>query len=306
MTRVTSRLMGGLGNQMFQYAAARALALRRGAEVQLDLSSFATEAVGVTPRHYELNPFPIAAETVSDAILASADAARPATGLFAPGTRISRVLRRVGWGRAEATGVNYYREPHYRFDPGLAAQPLPLLMEGYWQSERYFVEAADTIRRELTPSAPLEPENAATAAEIDGVEAVSVHVRRGDYVTNATAATFHGTCSLDYYRAAVDLVRQRVARPHLFVFSDDRVWMRDNLHFDLPTTYVSANPPDRGFRDMQLMSRCRHHIIANSSFSWWGAWLNPRRDKLVVAPERWFAGHSNDTSDLLPQDWIRV
>lgn len=98
----------------------------------------------------------------------------------------------------------------------------------------------------------------------------------------------------------------RVARPHLFIFSDDHAWVQDNLEFDQPTTFVLANPPDRGFRDMQLMSRCRHHIIANSSFSWWGAWLDPRPDKLVVAPVRWFSSGTLDTRDLLPDRWVRL
>ena len=179
-------------------------------------------------------------------------------------------------------------------------------MEGYWQSYRYFADAADKIRQELTPRDPMEPGNAAVAAEIDAVEAVSLHVRRGDYVTNAGAAPFHGLCSLDYYRAAVNHVRARVGAPHLFIFSDDHDWARDNLRFDLPTTYVVANPPDRGFRDMQLMARCRHHITANSSFSWWGAWLNPRHDKIVVAPQAWFADPKIDTRDLIPQGWTRL
>src|SRR5262249_17689343 len=108
------------------------------------------------------------------------------------------------------------------------------------------------------------------------------------------------------YRAAVDLVRQRVERPHLFMFSDDHEWTRANLAFDLPTTYVTANSADRGYRDMQLMRRCRHHVIANSSFRWWGAWLNPAPEKIVVAPARWFAGSDNDPRDLLPADWIRL
>jgi hypothetical protein len=93
---------------------------------------------------------------------------------------------------------------------------------------------------------------------------------------------------------------------HLFVFSDDQDWVRDNLRFAPPTTLVAANSPDRGFRDMQLMARCRHHIIANSSFSWWGAWLNPASAKIVVAPKRWFAANVNDTRDLLPDGWVSL
>lgn len=291
---VAVRLLGGLGNQMFQYAAGRALALRRGAALWLDVSSYEAQGPGVTPRRYEL-----------DAFLVAARIGLPEEN---PATASPSLLGRL-FGRgapAAAVPTPLYREPHFAFDPALAAQPTPVLLEGYWQSERYFADAADVIRRELTPREPMDPENAAMAAQIEGVEAVSVHVRRGDYVTNAGANAFHGLCSLDYYQAAVGLIRERVQAPHLFVFSDDHAWTRDHLAFDLPTTYVVANPPDRGFRDMELMARCRHHVVANSSFSWWGAWLNPRVDKTVVAPKNWFADPDVDTRDLIPSNWTRL
>lgn len=286
---VTVRLIGGLGNQLFQYAAARSLALRHGASVKLDLSGFETYGL----RRYELQSYPIAATIASADEVAAFSAARP-TGL------IARVLARL------RPAPHVYREAHFHYDPGLLAQALPVYLDGFWQSERYFAEAAETIRRELTPLAPLEPENAAVAAEIDGALAVSLHVRRGDYVSNAHTNSYHGVCSLDYYRKAVAAVAQKVGAPHLFVFSDDHDWTRENLAFEWPTTYVTANPADRGFRDMQLMARCRHHVIANSSFSWWGAWLNPRPDKVVVAPQAWFANSPNDTRDLIPAGWVRL
>lgn len=291
MSTITVRLIGGLGNQLFQYATARALALRHGAEVKLDLSGF--ESYGL--RRYELDTYPIAAGIATPEELAVIDAGRPASGL------LGRVLARL-----RPRPAQHYREPHYHYDPELARQPLPILLDGYWQSERYFIDAADVIRRELTPRDALEPNNAAVAAEIGEVNAVSLHVRRGDYVSNAHTNAYHGICSLDYYRAAVAQIREKVAEPYLFVFSDDHDWTRENLKLDLPTTYVVANAADRGFRDMQLMSLCQHHVIANSSFSWWGAWLNPSPTKIVVAPATWFATGANDTKDLVPAGWVRL
>ena len=291
MTTITIRLIGGLGNQMFQYAAARALALRRGAQLRLDLSGYETYGL----RRYELGAYRVDASiTPADAIAA---ASTPLT-----------IRRRIGrlWQKPPPQPVNHYREPHFAFDPKLAEQPLPLYMDGYWQSERYFSDVRDVVRNDLTPIEPLEPANAEIAARIDATNAVSLHVRRGDYVTDAQTSAYHGVCSLDYYRAAIGYVRSRVPNAHMFVFSDDPRWTRSNLKTDLPTTYVTANPADRGYRDMQLMSRCKHHIIANSSFSWWGAWLNPSPDKTVVAPARWFAGANSDTSDLLPSEWVRL
>ena len=141
---------------------------------------------------------------------------------------------------------------------------------------------------------------------IDAVNAVSLHVRRGDYVDNPSTNRWHGICSLDYYQRALDYIGFHAEAPHLFVFSDDQKWTRANLRFAAATTFVEINPPDRGYRDMSLMARCRHHIIANSSFSWWGAWLNPSHEKIVVAPKQWFSAARNDTRDLIPPGWVRL
>jgi Glycosyl transferase family 11 len=296
MSTVIARLIGGLGNQMFQYAAGRALALRHRARLKLDVSGFERHGL----RRYELQSYPVATSIATPQEIATCEQSA-AGGRKAMFRSVRRML-----GLTLPPSTRHYREPHFHFDAALAKQCLPVLIDGYWQSECYFADAADVIRGELTPRAPLEPANAAMAAEIGRVEAVSLHVRRGDYVSNAHTNAYHGVCSLDYYRAAVEHIKARTSKPHLFVFSDDRDWTRANLRSDLPTTFVDANPPERGFRDMQLMSRCRHHIIANSSFSWWGAWLNPSPFKIVVAPQRWFAAGPNDTRDLLPTNWVRL
>jgi hypothetical protein len=287
---IITRLIGGLGNQLFQYAAARAMALKAGASVKLDLSEFDTDIL----RRYELGSYAIAAVPASSDDLAAITTPAP-TGL------VSNLKVRL-----RGAKQSHYREAHFHFDPNVMRQRLPLYMDGYWQSERYFRDVADTIRRDLTPRDPLEPENAAIAAQINRTNAVSLHVRRGDYVTNAVTNAYHGVCSIDYYRAAVAYITTHAPDPYFFVFSDDLAWARENLVIGHPTTFVEANPPDRGFRDMQLMSMCRHHVIANSSFSWWGAWLNPSNDKIIVAPARWFAQDKKNTDDLLPAEWVKL
>jgi hypothetical protein len=293
---VVARLIGGLGNQMFQYAAGRALALRCGATLRLDLSGFAT----YPKRRYELGDFPICATAASEADLAR-------FGL--------RPEAQFGWRRrvrgllpfkAKPWASPTYRERHFHFDARVVDLRAPIYLDGFWQTERYFSDFADTLRLEFCPAAPLESENAAVAAQIDATSAVSLHVRRGDYVDEADINRFHGVCSLGYFRAAVQYFHERVGSIHLFVFSDDQGWSRRNLLLGLPTTFVDANSSNRGFRDMQLMARCSHHIIANSSFSWWGAWLNPSPAKIVVAPRRWFGASTNDTRDLLPEAWVRL
>jgi hypothetical protein len=290
---IVARLFGGLGNQMFQYAAARALALRTGAELRVDLTDFAADP----RRRYELGDFPIAATPAS-----AADLRRFGLTGRPMAWRLRRWLRLLAGPRIEPIR----RQPHFHFDPTIVALRPPVYLDGYWQSERYFADHAETLRRELQPQGPLDPASAAVAAEIDAVNAVSVHVRRGDYVSDPRTHRYHGICSPDYYRRALAHVGARVENPHLFVFSDDPQWCRDNLRFDLPMTIVDANPPERGPGDLQLMVRCRHHVLANSSFSWWGAWLDAGRDKIVVAPARWFNTPRNDTRDLTPPAWVRL
>lgn len=299
MSLVITRLIGGLGNQMFQYATGRALALRGGAALKLDVTGFAA-AGAHTKRRYELDSFSIHGGAASDADLARfGRTGKPRS------PRLDRVLRLFRFGRPYGAWP-IYREPHFHFDPAVPELRAPVYLDGYWQCERYFSDIAGVLRQEFTAKAPLDRENAALAEAIDAVNAVSLHVRRGDYASDPTTNRVHGICSPDYYQRAVDYITTRTGAAHLFVFSDDRQWTRANLRFAAPTTFVGANSPDCSYRDMQLMARCRHHIIANSSFSWWGAWLNRSDEKIVVAPRQWFGTSSNDTSDLIPANWVRL
>ncbi len=291
MSIVITRLIGGLGNQMFQYAVARAVALRHDAVLKLDISGFADYPL----RRYELDHFPIIAKIATDTDL-SHFGIRPIKQYD-----LQHRLRR--W----ITGKDWpvYREPHFNYDPLVMQLSSPIYLDGYWQSEKYFNEFAQILRKEFTPLSPLESENLDTAKLIASVNSVSLHIRRGDYVSNSHANQFHGICTLDYYHAAIKHIAGLVSSPHFFVFSDEIDWAQANLHCDFPMTFINANPPERGFRDMQLMSHCRHHIVANSSFSWWGAWLNPSQENIVVAPKSWFNSDLN-TCDLLPDAWTRL
>jgi hypothetical protein len=132
---------------------------------------------------------------------------------------------------------------------------------------------------------------------------VSVHIRRGDYVSNPHASKFHGTKGLDYYEKAVERIAETVKNPELFVISDDIEWCKENLRLPYKTTHIDGNA---GFEDMHIMSHCAHNIIANSSFSWWAAWLNTNPDKVVIAPKKWFNDESINTEDVVPKTWIRL
>jgi len=292
------KLWGGMGNQMFQYAAARRLAHVNGDILKLDTRWFGRQVAGDTLRSYELEPFSIAAEPAS-----SAECRR----LRGIDTRswpkiVKRALSAVGY----TTPASLVTEKHFHFDPEILQVKGDVYLEGYWQSERYFQEAEEVIRREFTIRTLPRPETAGLLERMRQTDSVSVHFRRGDYVTNANAATYHGTLAMEYYQKAIPEVCSRLRDPLLFVFSDDQEWVRANLRTTVPVVYVAEDGPRAAMEELRLMSACKHHIIANSSFSWWGAWLGSNPEKTVIAPERWFRSGEMSTRDLLPEGWSRL
>ena len=291
---IISQIIGGLGNQMFQYATGLSLSLARAQPLQLDISGFAGYSLH---QGFELKRvFNCPAEIAS-----AADVRAILAWQCLPG--IKRIIARPGMAAFRRGG--FIVEPHFHYWPEIKHVPRNCYLAGYWQSEKYFQTHAAAIRADFTFKPPLADSNAKLAEQIGQVNAVSLHVRRGDYVSSAKANATHGVCSLDYYRTAVSYVSDRVARPYFFIFSDDIAWVKDNLKMDMPCRYVDHNQGEQSYNDMHLMSLCRHHIIANSSFSWWGAWLNPRAEKIVVAPRKWFANKSN-IKDLFPSDWVII
>jgi hypothetical protein len=291
---IISRLEGGLGNQLFQYAAALRLATARNTRLKLDLSKL-DDSRASTPRSYELGVFAVTAE------LASLDEVKAFTSKRGSGL-LERLADRLFRGSDPPPSL----ERAFHFDPRVHTLPDGVYLRGYWQSERYFADVADRVRKEFSWRQKPEGKNAEMSAEISACNAVSLHVRRGDYVTDPAAHAVHGTCSIDYYRHAVDYLASKIDNPTFFLFSDDPDWVREHLELRVPVQLVDHNGPDACSEDLRLMSRCAHHIIANSTFSWWGAWLNSSPDKIVVAPKQWFADDSLDTSDLLPASWVKL
>lgn len=274
---ITARLLGGLGNQMFQYAAGRALALRRGVDLALDARE--TDAKG---GHWRNGLGALSVVTVPPADLPPDRKARPvAYAVWRATTR--RLIRQRGPG----------------FDARVVTAPDGAYLHGYFQSERYFADHAAAIRRELRPAAPLPAEARALADRIAAADRpVSLHVRRGDYLASGAYAA----CDAAYYDRALEALG---AAGPVFAFSDDPDWVRGNLNLGLPLEVVDL--PGAGPEvDMALMSACTQHVIANSTFSWWGAWLNGKPGKRVVAPKAWFRDPAQDNPDLIHEGWLRV
>lgn len=288
---IISRLNGGLGNQMFQYAAGRALALRTGSELKLDLSVYQR----TTNRCFALVPFPIRAVAASPREI----------DRLTRGPRVPWVLRRL-LGRGRHSASTHVREPSLRFHPEILDLPDGVYLDGYWQSEHYFLDATNAIRDELQPPEPETARQREVAAAIDAERSISLHVRRGDYVSSRVAREVLGTCDPSYYRRAIETIAERVDSAHAFVFGDEPAWAREHLDLPIPMTVVDHNGADDAHCDLALMARCRHHVIANSSFSWWGAWLSPNPEKIVIAPRRWFAREDLSADDLVPERWLRL
>jgi hypothetical protein len=289
------KLMGGLGNQMFQYAAGRRLAHVHKTELKLDVSWFSEIAAIDTKRKYELAPFNLSARFASSEEIAKCKG--------------PELLRRIAWLFPTALpffGKRHVYEKYFHFDPAVLTLSDNVYLEGYWQCPRYFEDIEDIIRNEFTVTPPPDATNRAMAEEIARSESVSVHVRRGDYVSNPSTNEYHGVCSLEYYQAAVKSILNCVSKPHFFIFSDDPVWAKKNLSVITPHTVIDRNGPDKAYEDMRLMSLCKHHIIANSSFSWWGAWLSKNPEKIVIAPKHWFKDPKIDARDLVPETWKRI
>ncbi|WP_315831427.1 alpha-1,2-fucosyltransferase [Bradyrhizobium prioriisuperbiae] len=300
---ITIAIQGGLGNQMFQYAAAKALACRHGVDLVIDESSFRS----YTLRNFLLDRLQVP-EAVADRVI---DASSPVKSFTAVKwrNRANRILSRLSLPELPQRG-NTYSEPHFHFDSRFTELGASTSLFGYFQSERYFIEIADMLRDCFQPRDPIGPPAQAMADVIARSEMpVSVHIRRGDYVKSAETARVHGSLSAPYYRTALQVLQGALPSPMtVFVFSDDPAEAEAVLDF-VPRdqlVHVSGDP-ERPWEDMALMSRCRHHVIANSSFSWWGAWLNPAPEKIVIAPREWFTPaelRQRNTCDLYPPGWI--
>jgi hypothetical protein len=178
---------------------------------------------------------------------------------------------------------------------------------GYWQNPKYFSNYEDEIRKDFQFIRPLDRKNLNILKQIENTDSVSVHIRRGDYILDIKNDGFHAVCPPSYCKVAVNYIKERIENPKFFVFSDDPKWVKNNLKID-NTTYIDWNRGDMDYKDMQLMSHCKHNIIANSSFSWWGAWLNQNPNKMVIAPKRWFNAKQakSEVKDMIPKKWIKL
>lgn len=288
------KIMGGLGNQLYQYALFLRL-LKEDNDSGIDISWYDTH---LCHNGFELpvltdNSFVV----VNDKdVFFSGDKNR----IYEQGNVILKLYYKLFLKQKKYSktlpqeAITFYKgflDSRYSY------------YDGYWTSEKYFKDIAVELRNKLKFPA-IDCKNMKIKSFIEGSNSVSIHIRRGDYL-NAENAIYQNVCTRIYYRNAIDYINSNVPDPRFYVFSNDIEWCRENL--DLKDAYyVDWNKGNDSYRDMQLMSLCKHNIIANSTFSWWGAWLNENPNKIVLAPSRWFDLPDCPMEDIYPDEWIKI
>ncbi len=297
---IVIRCMSGLGNQLFQYALGRHLSLIHGRPLRLDASGYtATEPdANAGTRQFGLDAFAVNGQVAAPEELEEFEIYRRV------GTRgrIARLLNR--WTPYHRRAVIQEASADYwRFQPSILTSRLaePVCLVGFWQSERYFADIDATIRRDLTLKQPPDAENIEILSDIERANSIAIHVRHGDNATGAAEKL--GVLSSDYYQRAAALIAAEIGEPHFFVFSDDPDWAAKTLMLPGPVTFITHNGDKRNHEDLRLMAACKHHIVANSTFSWWGAWLGKKHGQVVYAPSKYFLHSDQDCPDFYPNSW---
>ena len=295
---IVIKLRGGLANQMFQYALGRHLCIINKVPLYLDLVHYSDEQTEEkTIRDFGLNVCNIQAK------IASEQQINDAKGWF--NNPLKRKVNTLFNKSKPYYKVNILKEHQIGFDENILKAPKNCYVQGFWQSENYFEEIRDIILKDL--SFKVEPigANLNYLNEIKDCNSVSIHVRRGDYVNSKHYQNIHEVLTVNYYNKAIKTILDSIKDPVFYVFSDDPVWVKQNLKSEYKMVFVDHNM-DTPHEDIRLMQYCKHNIIANSTFSWWAAWLNNNPDKIVVAPDKWYKKVDLENPDITPCSWIKI
>lgn len=292
--KITTQIQGGLGNQLFQYATGKALSERLGGQLLVDIDWFNHEWIDVTPREFLLPFLKVQLETTQ----------------VSPPIQSPRRWRRIA---QQILPLNPYvlNDRPYRFNTALTQfkpfENQDIYLMGYWQSFRYFDSIRQELIHEIRPINQLSPQYQIYLEKIKGCLSAMIHIRRGDYVNLPVAAKAHGFLGLDYYQNGMRLLLENDAHTHFFVFSDDLDWAKANLPHQEKITYIETTDEKTApIQELFLMTQCQRHLIANSSLSWWSAWLSVDQNPYVIAPKRWTNDVDKKWDDLLPSHWQRI
>lgn len=271
-----------MGNQMLQYALGRHLSIKNNSPLWLDLSWYNNYRKSQFYREFRIDCFQTNYKRVN----------------------LNNILWRLRFTDHFKT-INPFKlknvvEKEYaHFDEKILEAGDDILLEGFFPSYKYFEGIREVLIKDFTPIEQMNTANAAYLQKIKSTNSVSVHFRRGDYALTG----HHGMLDKAYYEAAIKHIAIKTGGLQLFIFSDEPEWVCQNMQFEHPFEVISINKDQHNYFDMELMKHCKHNIIANSSFSWWGAWLNETTEKIVVAPEKWLNVDINRMENI-PPEWI--
>lgn len=284
-------ITGGLGNQMFQYAFGKAMAIANNCQLKLDVSLYKDYEF----HDYSLTPFCIEADIASEKEIKSLR--------YLNGGIWDKIKRRVFKIKPKVL-----LERNLLFHPEYMDVKPPVYLIGYWQSEKYFQCIESIVRNHFRIKIPASAKNQSLLNNIIQQESVSLHIRRGNFVTIDAISKRHGTCSMEYYKSAIQMISSFCKKPVFYIFSNDISWAKENLVVDHPHVFVDINSEKTDYEDLRLMFSCKYHIIANSTFSWWGAWLCSWQEKKIIAPKQWFFDTklNEESLNIVPDNWIRI
>ena len=298
------RINGGLGNQLFQYATARAISLKLNRKLFLDIAWYRnihtqenrSDPNATTPRDFLLNNYNIQSRVVNKFHL----------------NWIKRLEIRSKYSKfykllfdGPLNNLSYTKINQDTFPLESIQEHPHIYLTGYWQNNDIIEEYKNLLSNDLTLKRPLSPNNQDHFKSINKTNSVAIHVRRGDYISKPKSHEVHVSCSNNYYYDSIDYLQNKLTNLHYFIFSDDMTWVKNNLEFTINTTFIDNNEPE--YEHLFLMSQCKHQITANSTFSWWAAWLNTNPAKIIITPKHWYIDeHLNETVIRIPKEWIKI
>jgi len=289
---IIQKIVWWLWNQMFQYAFIKALSLKNKVDFRLDTSLF---------RYYKLWPYELEIFDIEKKYVKKNEI--PFYVWLNSSNKYINTLFRWIELFLKKVNIKHFTEKQFNFNKNFF-NITSWYIEWYFQSEKYFKEYEQEIRKDFNFIIKPSKKNIDIIKIIENSNSVSLHIRRWDYLLNKNSYIWF--LWLEYYKKAIEIIKEKIEKPTFFIFSDDINWVKENLNINDNIYYIDWNKWKNSYEDMRLMSLCKHNIIANSTFSWWGAWLNKNKDKIVIAPKKWFNSDIRDYSDIIPEKWIKI
>ncbi len=288
---VIVKLQGGMGNQLFQYATGKSLSLRLGVKLILDLNWYLDKKNSNCK--FKLDSF-----NIEDSI-------------WTLPIKSPRIILKILYKFSEKFSIlgltlPVMKDIDFKFNYNVLTTQESAFLDGYWQNESYFKEYRNELMNIFNLKGEIDRSNFELLKKIQNSNSICIHIRRGDYLTDPSAAKINGICSKDYYYKALNILSKKIDSPKCYIFSDEPQWAKANLVLDCESIFIDCNTADQPELDFQLMKSCKYFIIANSTFSWWAAWLCNYKDKQVIAPKVWFLNQTLNQNMHLPESWIRI